>query len=109
MTRLGALTARNMLLNRAVIYGMLEGEPLIRFTVWTGHTSGVQVEIKKALRDDSIFFKRVAYNERPNPKCRYTILAGGKHGSNSLYAFGLRMISGSAFFSITAKIRSLSC
>ena len=55
MTRLTTLTARNMLLNRAVIYGMLEGEPLIRFTVWTSHTSGVQVQIKKALREGSIF------------------------------------------------------
>ena len=55
MTRLTALAARNMLLNRAVIYGMLEGKSLIGFTIWARHTSGVQVEIKKALRELSIF------------------------------------------------------
>jgi hypothetical protein len=55
MTGLTALAARNVLLNRAVISRMLKGKSLIRFTVWTGHTSGVQVEIKKALREGSIF------------------------------------------------------
>ena len=55
MTRLATLTAGNMLLNRAVIYGMLEGKSLIRFTIGARHTSGVQVEIKKALREGSIF------------------------------------------------------
>jgi len=54
MTGLTALTARNMLLNRAVISGMLKGESLIRFTVWTCHF-GWQVQIKKALRVGSIF------------------------------------------------------
>jgi len=61
MTGLTALAARNVLLNRAVISGMLKGKSLIRFTVWTRHTSGVQVEIKKALREGSIFLSE----ERP--------------------------------------------
>ena len=54
MTGLGALATRNMLFNRAVISRMLEGESLIRFTVWAGHL-GWQVRIKKALREGSIF------------------------------------------------------
>jgi hypothetical protein len=54
MTSLTALATRNVLFNRAVISGMLKGESLVRFTVWTGHF-GWQVQIKKALREGSIF------------------------------------------------------
>ena len=57
MTRLRALTTRNILFNRTVIRRMMKGKSLIGFTIGARHTSGVQVRIQKALREGSIFLK----------------------------------------------------
>ena len=65
MTGLATFTARNMLLNRAVISRMLEVESFICFTVWTRHTSRVQVRIKKALRMGSIFSSETLFLRQP--------------------------------------------
>lgn len=65
MTSLAAFTAGNIVFNWTVIGRMLESESLIRFTVWTGHTSGVQVEIKKALREGSIFSSETLFLRQP--------------------------------------------
>jgi hypothetical protein len=64
MTGLRALTARNMVSNRAFISGMLKGESLIRFTVWTGHL-GWQVRIQKSLRERSIFSSETLFLRQP--------------------------------------------
>ena len=73
MTSLTALVTRNVLLNRAVVSGMLKGESLIRFTVWTCHF-GWQVQIKKALRVGSIFLRQCKHPRATKARLRFYLL-----------------------------------